>query len=179
MRLYIYDHCPFCARARMIFGLRDVPLETQTLLFDDAETPTRLVIEPRSNRIDVEGLMAHLFATTDLEKNVRVNLNVIALDGRPRVMPLNDMLGEWLTFRRATVRRRLEHRLGLRGRPRRRRGRAPRRRGAAEEARASSPGRNLIVGSGPRRGSGAAPRRRGGRRTAAHGHGSGLDRHHR
>ena len=75
------------------------------------ETPTRLVIEPRSNRIDVEGLMAHLFATTDLEKNVRVNLNVIALDGRPRVMPLNDMLGEWLTFRRETVRRRSQHRL--------------------------------------------------------------------
>ncbi|NRB54831.1 MAG: DNA topoisomerase IV subunit A [Salinicola sp.] len=76
------------------------------------ETPTRLVIEPRSNRIDVEGLMAHLFATTDLEKNIRVNLNVIALDGRPRVMPLNEMLGEWLVFRRTTVRRRLEHRLG-------------------------------------------------------------------
>ncbi|WIX31527.1 DNA topoisomerase IV subunit A [Salinicola sp. JS01] len=75
------------------------------------ETPTRLVIEPRSNRIDVEGLMAHLFATTDLEKNVRVNLNVIALDGRPRVMPLNDMLGEWLSFRRETVRRRSQHRL--------------------------------------------------------------------
>ncbi|WP_110666262.1 DNA topoisomerase IV subunit A [Salinicola halophilus] len=75
------------------------------------ETPTRLVIEPRSNRIDVEGLMAHLFATTDLEKNVRVNLNVIALDGRPRVMPLNEMLGEWLTFRRETVRRRSQHRL--------------------------------------------------------------------
>jgi len=76
------------------------------------ETPTRLVIEPRSNRIDVDGLMAHLFATTDLEKNVRVNLNVIALDGRPRVMALNDMLGEWLVFRRTTVRRRTEHRLG-------------------------------------------------------------------
>ncbi|MDH4572538.1 DNA topoisomerase IV subunit A [Salinicola acroporae] len=76
------------------------------------ETPTRLVIEPRSSRIDVEGLMAHLFATTDLEKNIRVNLNVIALDGRPRVMPLNEMLGEWLIFRRTTVRRRLEHRLG-------------------------------------------------------------------
>ncbi|WP_110688029.1 DNA topoisomerase IV subunit A [Salinicola aestuarinus] len=75
------------------------------------ETPTRLVIEPRSNRIDAEALMAHLFATTDLEKNVRVNLNVIALDGRPRVMPLNDMLGEWLTFRRETVRRRSQHRL--------------------------------------------------------------------
>ena len=76
------------------------------------EEPTRLVIEPRSNRVDVEALMAHLFATTDLEKNARVNMNVIGLDGRPRVMPLPDMLGEWLTFRRTTVRRRLEHRLG-------------------------------------------------------------------
>lgn len=76
------------------------------------ETPTRLVIEPRSNRVDIEALMAHLFATTDLEKNIRVNLNIIGLDGRPRVMPLNDMLGEWLRYRRATVRRRLEHRLG-------------------------------------------------------------------
>ena len=76
------------------------------------EEPTRLVIEPRSSRVDVEALMAHLFATTDLEKNVRVNMNVIGLDGRPRVMPLTDMLGEWLRFRRATVRRRLEHRLG-------------------------------------------------------------------
>ncbi|SDK29715.1 DNA topoisomerase IV subunit A [Billgrantia gudaonensis] len=76
------------------------------------EDPTRLVIEPRSNRVDIEALMAHLFATTDLEKNIRVNLNVIGLDGRPRVMPLPDMLGEWLSFRRTTVRRRLEHRLG-------------------------------------------------------------------
>ncbi|MGL6215684.1 DNA topoisomerase IV subunit A [Billgrantia desiderata] len=76
------------------------------------EEPTRLVIEPRSNRVDIEAMMAHLFATTDLEKNIRVNLNVIGLDGRPRVMPLPDMLGEWLSFRRKTVRRRLEHRLG-------------------------------------------------------------------
>ncbi|WP_016856113.1 DNA topoisomerase IV subunit A [Halomonas smyrnensis] len=76
------------------------------------EEPTRLVIEPRSNRVDIEALMAHLFATTDLEKNVRVNMNVIGLDGRPRVMPLPDLLGEWLRFRRSTVRRRLEHRLG-------------------------------------------------------------------
>lgn len=76
------------------------------------EEPTRLVIEPRSNRVDIESLMAHLFATTDLEKNVRVNINVIGLDGRPRVMPLPDLLGEWLNFRRTTVRRRLEHRLG-------------------------------------------------------------------
>ncbi|MFB9146672.1 DNA topoisomerase IV subunit A [Halomonas alkalicola] len=76
------------------------------------EEPTRLVIEPRSNRVDIEALMAHLFATTDLEKNIRVNMNVIGLDGRPRVMPLPDLLGEWLRFRRSTVRRRLEHRLG-------------------------------------------------------------------
>jgi topoisomerase-4 subunit A len=76
------------------------------------EEPTRLVIEPRSSRVDVESLMAHLFATTDLEKSARVNMNVIGLDGRPRVMPLPELLGEWLRFRRATVRRRLEHRLG-------------------------------------------------------------------
>ncbi|GHE20470.1 DNA topoisomerase IV subunit A [Halomonas urumqiensis] len=76
------------------------------------EEPTRLVIEPRSNRVDIEALMAHLFATTDLEKNIRVNMNVIGLDGRPRVMPLPDLLSEWLRFRRSTVRRRLEHRLG-------------------------------------------------------------------
>ena len=76
------------------------------------EEPTRLVIEPRSNRVDIEAMMAHLFATTDLEKNIRVNLNVIGLDGRPRVMPLPHLLDEWLTFRRQTVRRRLEHRLG-------------------------------------------------------------------
>ncbi|WP_280540364.1 DNA topoisomerase IV subunit A [Chromohalobacter sp. 11-W] len=75
------------------------------------ETPTRLVLVPRSGKVDVEALMAHLFATTDLEKNVRVNLNVIGLDGRPRVMALHAILGGWLRFRRATVRRRLEHRL--------------------------------------------------------------------
>jgi topoisomerase-4 subunit A len=77
----------------------------------DHENPTRLVIEPRSNRVDVEQLMAHLFATTDLERSYRVNLNVIGLDGRPRVMGLKALLTEWLEFRRRTVRRRLEHRL--------------------------------------------------------------------
>ena len=77
----------------------------------DHENPTRLVIEPRSNRVDVEQLMAHLFATTDLERSYRVNINVIALDGRPRVMGLKALLLEWLEFRRRTVRRRLEHRL--------------------------------------------------------------------
>src|SRR4029077_18341725 len=77
----------------------------------DHENPTRLVIEPRSNRVDIEQLMAHLFATTDLERSYRVNLNVIALDGRPRVCGLQALLTEWLEFRRRTVRRRLEFRL--------------------------------------------------------------------
>ena len=77
----------------------------------DHENATRLVIEPRSNRVDIEQLMAHLFATTDLERSYRVNINVIALDGRPRVMGLRALLVEWLEFRRRTVRRRLEFRL--------------------------------------------------------------------
>jgi topoisomerase-4 subunit A len=69
------------------------------------------VIVPRSNRVDVDALMAHLFATTDLEKTYRVNLNVIGLNGRPQVKPLNRLLLEWLAFRRETVRRRLQFRL--------------------------------------------------------------------
>ena len=78
----------------------------------DHENPIRLVIVPKSNRVDTAALMAHLFATTDLERNYRVNLNVIGLDGRPRVMGLRDLLLEWLEFRKATVTRRLEHRFG-------------------------------------------------------------------
>ncbi|MDH3978189.1 MAG: DNA topoisomerase IV subunit A [Gammaproteobacteria bacterium] len=78
----------------------------------DHENPTRLIITPRSNRIDMDQLMAHLFATTDLEKTMRVNLNVIGLDGRPGVRNLKDLLSDWLTFRTTTVRRRLEYRLG-------------------------------------------------------------------
>jgi topoisomerase-4 subunit A len=77
----------------------------------DHQNPTRLVIEPRSNRVDTVQLMAHLFATTDLERTYRVNLNVIANDGRPRVMGLKELLSEWLDFRVKTVRRRLQHRL--------------------------------------------------------------------
>ncbi len=77
----------------------------------DHENPTRLVIVPKSNRVDIPALMAHLFATTDLERSYRVNLNVIGLDGRPRVMGLKELLQEWLTFRLATVTRRLQHRL--------------------------------------------------------------------
>ena len=77
----------------------------------DHENPTRLVIVPRSNRVDLVEVMNHLFATTDLERNYRVNLNVIALDGRPRVMGLKGLLSEWLEFRIKTVTRRLQHRL--------------------------------------------------------------------
>ena len=77
----------------------------------DHEHPVRLVIVPRSNRVDLTEVMNHLFATTDLERNYRDNLNIIGLDGRPRVLGLKTILSEWLTFRVATVRRRLEHRL--------------------------------------------------------------------
>ncbi len=77
----------------------------------DHENPTRIVIVPRSNRIDVPQLMQHLFATTDLEKSYRVNLNILGLDQRPRVKNLLEILSEWLQFRRETVRRRLQYRL--------------------------------------------------------------------
>jgi topoisomerase-4 subunit A len=78
----------------------------------DHENPTRLVITPRSNRIDPDALMAHIFATTDLERTYRVNMNMIGLNNRPQVKNLRQMLSEWLTFRTDTVRRRLEYRLG-------------------------------------------------------------------
>jgi topoisomerase-4 subunit A len=77
----------------------------------DHENPTRLVLVLRSNRVDVDLLMDHLFATTDLEKSYRVNLNMIGLDGRPQVKNLQQILEEWLRYRVITVRRRLEFRL--------------------------------------------------------------------
>jgi topoisomerase-4 subunit A len=77
----------------------------------DHENPTRLVIVPRSNRVDCDVLMKHLFATTDLERSYRINMNVIGIDGNPRVKGLVTFLNEWLRFRTATTRRRLESRL--------------------------------------------------------------------
>jgi topoisomerase-4 subunit A len=77
----------------------------------DHENPTRLVIMPRSNRVNIEELMAHLFATTDLERSYRVNMNMIGIDGRPQVKDLRSLLEEWLKFRTVTVRRRLQWRL--------------------------------------------------------------------
>ncbi|ORU94760.1 MAG: DNA topoisomerase IV subunit A [Cycloclasticus sp. symbiont of Poecilosclerida sp. M] len=78
----------------------------------DHEHPTRLVIIPRSNRVDIEQLMSHLFATTDLERTYRVNFNVIGLSGKPQIKNLRTLLVEWLTFRTQTVTKRLQYRLG-------------------------------------------------------------------
>jgi len=77
----------------------------------DHENPTRLLLIPKGKRIDVDAVMSHLFATTDLEKNYRVNLNMIGLNGKPQVKNLQQILSEWLSFRTQTVRRRLQYRL--------------------------------------------------------------------
>lgn len=92
---------------------KKLPLVSDLRDESDHENPTRLVIIPRSNRVDVEALMDHLFATTDLERTYRVNLNLIGLDGRPQVKGLLQILNEWLEFRMGTVKRRLQHRLNV------------------------------------------------------------------
>ena len=92
-------------RAKKLPWLEDLRDES------DHANPIRLVLVPRSNRIDAEQLMGHLFATTDLEKSFRANFNVIGLNGKPQVMDLRQMLSEWLRFRTDTVKRRLTHRL--------------------------------------------------------------------
>ncbi|MEG3789448.1 DNA topoisomerase IV subunit A [Lysobacter sp. CCNWLW3] len=92
-------------RAKKLPWLEDLRDES------DHANPTRIVLVPRSNRVDAEQLMGHLFATTDLEKSYRVNINVIGLDGRPQVKGLKALLSEWLVFRTDTVTRRLTHRL--------------------------------------------------------------------
>jgi topoisomerase-4 subunit A len=86
----------------MIVDLRDE---------SDHENPTRIVIVPKSNRVDVDAVMLHLFSTTDLEKNYRVNFNMIGINKRPQVKDLRSLLVEWLEFRTSTVRRRLQFRL--------------------------------------------------------------------
>ncbi|KWS02279.1 Topoisomerase IV subunit A [Lysobacter capsici AZ78] len=92
-------------RAKKLPWLEDIRDES------DHANPTRIVLVPRSNRVDVEQLMGHLFATTDMEKSFRVNINIIGLDGRPQVKGLKALLTEWLSFRTDTVTRRLTHRL--------------------------------------------------------------------
>src|SRR3990167_3061424 len=90
---------------------KKLPLVSDLRDESDHENPTRLVIIPRSNRVDVQALMDHLFATTDLERSYRVNLNMIGLNGRPQVKSLLVILNEWLDYRSETVRRRLQYRL--------------------------------------------------------------------
>jgi len=90
---------------------RKLPMVEDLRDESDHENPTRLVIVPRSNRVDVEALMSHLFATTDLERTYRVNMNVIGLNGRPQVRDLRGLLAEWLVFRTGVVTRRLQYRL--------------------------------------------------------------------
>ncbi len=92
-------------RAKKLPWIEDVRDES------DHANPVRVVLVPRSNRVDAEQLMGHLFATTDMERSYRVNLNVIGLDGRPQVKNLKTLLSEWLVFRSNTVTRRLQHRL--------------------------------------------------------------------
>ncbi len=89
---------------------RKLPMVEDLRDESDHENPTRIVIAPRSNRVDAEELMTHLFATTDLERSYRVNMNIISLDGRPKLYNLRDLIEEWLRFRIETVRRRLQHR---------------------------------------------------------------------
>ena len=91
-------------RAKKLPWLEDLRDES------DHETPTRLVLVPRSNRVDIDSLMGHLFATTDLERSYRVNFNIIGLDGRPQVKNLKMLLSEWLSFRMETIRKRLTYR---------------------------------------------------------------------
>ncbi|MCE3237680.1 MAG: parC [Gammaproteobacteria bacterium] len=92
---------------------KKLPLVADLRDESDHENPTRLVIVPRSNRVDIEMLMAHLFATTELERSYRINLNMIGLNGRPQVKGLVAILTEWLEFRFATVKRRLQYRLDI------------------------------------------------------------------
>ena len=90
---------------------KKLPMVTDLRDESDHENPTRIVIVPRSNRVDVEQVMQHLFASTDLEKNYRVNLNMLGLDGLPKVKGLKTILTEWLEYRRDVVTRRLQYRL--------------------------------------------------------------------
>ncbi len=89
---------------------KKLPMVTDLRDESDHESPTRLVIEPRSNRVDSDALMRHLFATTDLEKSCRVNLNMIGIDRRPKVYDLRSLLIQWLDYRIGTVKRRLQFR---------------------------------------------------------------------
>jgi len=90
---------------------KKLPLLTDINDESDHKTPIRIVLTPKSSRVNTDELMSHLFATTDLEKNIRVNMNVIDLDGKPKICDLKQLLSEWIEFRRQTIIKRLEFRL--------------------------------------------------------------------
>lgn len=90
---------------------KKLPLVSDIRDESDHQNPTRLVIVLRSNRVDAEQVMSHLFATTDLESSYRVNLNMIGADGRPQVKSIRKILLEWIEIRKATVTRRLQYHL--------------------------------------------------------------------
>ncbi|MCG8616265.1 MAG: DNA topoisomerase IV subunit A [Desulfobacterales bacterium] len=114
----VFNALPYHASAEKIFEqiasqmtAKKLPMVSDIRDESDHEDPTRLVIIPRSNRVDLKALADHLFATTDLEKSYSVNMNMIGLDGRPKVKNLVEVLSEWLEFRRDTIRKKLEFRL--------------------------------------------------------------------
>ncbi len=90
---------------------KKLPLVADLRDESDHKNPTRLVIVLRSNRIDAEAVMSHLFATTDLESSYRVNMNMIGADGRPQVKSIRKILLEWIEIRKQTVTRRLQYHL--------------------------------------------------------------------
>ena len=92
---------------------KKLPLVADLRDESDHEEPIRLVITPKSRKVDVDELMSHLFSTTSLERTVRVNMNIVALDGRPKTFDLVSLLKEWIKFRKTTVKNRLEHRLQI------------------------------------------------------------------
>ncbi|MCG8565480.1 MAG: DNA topoisomerase IV subunit A, partial [Desulfobacterales bacterium] len=114
----VFTALPFHASVEKIYEqiasqmtAKKLPMVSDIRDESDHEDPTRLVVIPRSNRVDLESLTAHLFATTDLEKSYSVNMNMIGINGRPEVKDLLTILKEWLSFRADTVRRKLNFRL--------------------------------------------------------------------
>ncbi|MEH0021044.1 MAG: DNA topoisomerase IV subunit A [Desulfobacter sp.] len=114
----VFNALPHHASTEKIFeqiaaqmAAKKLPMVSDIRDESDHEDPTRLVVIPRSNRIDLDALADHLFATTDLEKSYSVNMNMIGLDGRPKVKNLLEILSEWLVFRRETIEKKLRFRL--------------------------------------------------------------------
>jgi topoisomerase-4 subunit A len=114
----VFTALPYHASTEKIYeqiaaqiSAKKLPMVSDLRDESDHEEPTRLVVMPRTNRVDLDALAAHLFATTDLEKSFSINMNMIGLDGRPGVKSLKEILNEWLEFRRDTIERKFRFRL--------------------------------------------------------------------